>query len=255
MATQVFLDTFDEASDVELSVHTPDVGTGWTQVEGTTTLRTESVGDFMRASGGSASDRTLYVAGPSPVLSGADYDVVWTVLQPAAPDDPAFAIARYVDVNNYYTAGNDGARYAIVKRVGGVATVLAETAGQPVANDVLTFELRGTALRLLLNSVAILTVTDGDLTATGAPGFGMGNAWDVASDDIASAWQIDNYEVIDQSGAAFDPSADPVWTPHALPLPRRPRRRSVASGVVPGRGTTVDRIGALAQFYQGLKAA
>lgn len=207
MAKTVFLDHFLEAVDTNLASHTPDTGTGWTEVEDTvgTTMRTEATGDFMRLAAGGASSRIIYTAQCSPALSGPDYDVIWTVTAGVTgADDFAGAVARYVDVNNYYVAGpkGTGGNWVIGKVVAGVRTTLANGSAAAMTNgDIFTFELRGSTLRLLRNGVQVLSTTDSDLSVTGEPGFAFGNVL-ITTDDPVATWNIDDFEVVDQTVVA-----------------------------------------------------
>lgn len=209
MAVTVFQDAFTEASNVNLASHTPNTGTSWTEIEdtATSTLRVEGGAGYMRATAGVANSRMLYQANPTIALTGADYDVQWTVqAYGISNDDPAGAFARLTDLSNYYFAGCKGntGNYFIGKRTAATSSILVNTtaSGVAAANDVLLFELRGTALRLLRNGAQILSTTDSDHASAGTFGFYMGNAVGVAGDDIVTNWQIADFETIDQTVAA-----------------------------------------------------
>lgn len=196
-------DTFTEGSDVDLAAHTPDTGTGWTQEENTTSSPVVDiivVGAEDEASPESifGDRRILMSAQPDP--TEADVDVQFKIGRfntlSTGQDDAYGAFARFADTSNYYAIvlynNTPSPNAYIIKKVGGTVTDLGSTTITIADTDEILFELRGTALRLLQNTVERISVTDSDLTSAGKVGICVGN-YRVSTDDISERSDFDNF--------------------------------------------------------------
>lgn len=148
-------------------------------------------------SAGAAGSIALYTADPAP--ASAEYDVSATV---EAPDpgggSPFFLVARYQPGGDYYSAGSygsgTGAELRIYKTVGGTPTLLASTPAPITVGDVLTFEVRGSAKRLLVNGAVAISTTDDTITGAGRAGLGIGAAW-ASGDSVSASWEVSAFKV------------------------------------------------------------
>jgi hypothetical protein len=198
-------DTFTEEATVNLEDHTPTgspAGTGWTLAEqtGTRFLRILLTNDFVKANSGELNDRYLATMQPNPSVD--EYDVEAQLLDiDTNGAKPFFLLARYTDTNNYYSGGLYDANDAqIYKKVSGTVTNIASEAATWLDNDVIKFEIRDATKKVFENAVEVASTTDNALTASGQVGMGVGNAW-VASDDISSVWEIDNFSYTEAAAA------------------------------------------------------
>lgn len=91
-------------------------------------------------------------------------------------------LARCSDGSNAYYAYRGGTFVDLYKIVAGTSSYLGSTGPGAVANgDTVALECVGTTIRILVNSVQKLSVTDSSLTAGRAGGYGGGSAahaWD-----------------------------------------------------------------------------
>ena len=206
-ATTFFLDTFTTGTNVILSSHTPDTGGSWTEQErtGANFLRVNATG-FAIVQGNEASVRSVFSANPSP--STADYHVSADIDYNATSsdtDNPVFLLARFQDTDNFYAAGiwaeagsPNSATVEIFKMDAG--SPAADTlASATVELDLTTqftmrLECEGTALRLKINGVSVLSTTDADHASAGSGGLAIGNLRN-ASDDMSTFWRVDNFTV------------------------------------------------------------
>lgn len=210
MATTCFEDLFTGTNGTDLTAHTPDTGTSWSVGEtssGTDTIEIQT--NQARAATGTANHRVAYLAACNPALAGADYDVeakltVSSGTGAGVADDPFYVIGRWSTNNNYYAAAvyqGTTNLLKLYKKVGGTVTQLGSSVAYTmVANDVVKLVMVGTSIKVQINGVDQISVTDSDLTGTGTPGIGFGNAF-VSGDDIATSWRIDNFKVVDNSSA------------------------------------------------------
>lgn len=194
--TQVFFDTFTESSNTILDSHTPDVGTGWTQIievinSGTSRLRVRANVDQLRRNTCYTSEGALYEA--DDVISSADYEVRVRQVNGDIGDDPSILAARIQDPNNMYVLRwNESAAY-LHKRVGGVWTTIAGPAGGISDGSTVILKVDGTTISAIDDSNTILSVTDSSHSAAGKAGVGMGAV--VVSGDDCSSQRLDDFEV------------------------------------------------------------
>lgn len=195
----VFYDTFTEASTTELTLHTPNIGLGWSRIFSGSTSATISARGGLNQSGPTstiANVGVLYTA--SAALSTADYEVKFTMAAQTSGDDNIWLAARIQDFNNFYaikwstTAGN----CILYKKVAGTWTALA-TAGYAYTGTNIDLALRvvGDQINVLNNNRLMISVTDSSITAAGQAGYGGGNLGAVVTDDLSSVWQIQNFTV------------------------------------------------------------
>ena len=247
MATTVFSDAFTEAGNIDLASHTPNVGGGWAlgvDTSGGSGIIVLASVDEARSLNTIGNQRVIYLATPSPALTGADYDQSFTVTALSTADRPMFVVARWADSSNFYAAGirpGSSPNVVIAKMVSGTNTAIAsDDVGTISIGDVFKFEMRGTTLKLYQDAVEILSVTDSDLSAAGSFGIGFGNALGNALDDIGSNNRLDDYLVVDETVAGgFDPADSHSWGQQS-PVRVVRRGRMLPSGVTHIKGPRAE---------------
>ena len=204
-------DDFTEGSDVDLVNHTPTpTGDSWTEEENTETKiqRVLAAEDFSASNGSAGSDRHIYSIQPNPSVN--EYDIEGTLVYstyPPGSDDPWYFIARFTATNNYYSAGTyqplSTADKRIFKQVSGTKTELASGDEAMTGSDALKIEVRDATKKLYRNGSQLISNGDDVIKDNGKVGFGLGNAWDVGSDDVRFDWEVDDFKVttVDAAGA------------------------------------------------------
>lgn len=196
LADNLVTDTFTEATDVNLNAHTADTGESWTAQSGTITVI--AAADVARHNSGAT--RSWYEVGENP--ANADYKVSAKIVTIAG--DLQFVLARAT-----WAAGSPDAyeggwvhdfprRYKIRKWVAGTNSTLATDSVTDVAvGDVFRLEVQGSTIRLFVNSVEKLSVTDTSITAINEAGL----------HGIGGADELDDFSVDDFAAAPAFPSA------------------------------------------------
>ena len=209
-----FLDNFTElTTDTALPAHAPDTdvpAAGWavTQINTTVDLVAAQATDTAQASADDIAGSTNGIYGVTGTLSDADYDVEVTVkaAQTGSGDDHAGIAGRYTDGDNFYGVlffqTGSANRINLFKKVAGVLTSLAtDTTTVLVADDVVKLEMRGVTLKVYVNGVEKLSVTDSGLASAGKALLGLGYFFNgtitgiSSSGDIVVAWQFDAFTV------------------------------------------------------------
>ena len=197
------LDTFTEATTVNLSSHIPDIGTSWSRVYGTATFNVS--GGRMGAAASVADAGAIYIEQTN--LTSSDYEVSVDIpVQVAtATDDVIHLIARYVDVNNYYLLkwSTTAANCALYQNIGGTFTTLA-TFPTVVTSGATTLSLRVVGDRItVLNGGVVRTHLQSTLLPNpGKAGIGIGALPNNLTDDTNVIWKFDNFKVQYYSGGA-----------------------------------------------------
>ena len=105
--TQIVLDNFTEASDTDLLNHTPDTGSGYTEVFVTSGANNSN--DYAKISGGNG-----YVAPArnnsndgfrftnDTTISTANYEARAVIKKQSSSDDPFVLFVKYIDEDNYF---------------------------------------------------------------------------------------------------------------------------------------------------------
>ena len=200
-------DTFTVASQEELDAHTPDVGAQWIKRIDTAagTLHVDPTNNWAETAFSQGNGGYLYTVPTAPALADYTVKVTFKGTPPVqASGRPVGVIGRYVDVNNYYAAGiNDEAQgsktaFLYKKVTGTIAQIGSNATGLTFnAGSILTLEMVGSTLRLLIDGIEILSETDSSLTAIGEGGIVMGNLIDDSAGGVNSSWKYDNFQVIE----------------------------------------------------------
>ena len=194
--TQAFFDRFTESSNTNLDDHTPDLGTGWTQIievisNGTSSLRVRASSDRLQRNTCSYSEGALYATDDT--IPSADYEVRVQQLNGDTGDDANILAARIQDSNNMYVLRwNESGAY-LHKRVGGTWSTIAGPAGGISDGSTVILKVQGTTISAIDDSNTILSVTDSSHSSAGKAGVGMGAV--VVSGDDCSSQRLDDFEV------------------------------------------------------------
>jgi len=207
--TALFSDSFTESSNTLLTAHTPNTGTGWSEVNAVGSLRMQVDGtaDNLLPNGTSSTDGQTATANAT--YSSANYQVTTKlVAAPSGSDEYVMLYGRYTGQanNGYYSAnlGTSTSNDPAIRKGTGTTTetglVVHDNSNGIIMNagDVVTFELSGSDLALFGNNeVADLYVTDSSITQAGKPALGMGGYWVDGSGDMDTAVQkVDDFQVL-----------------------------------------------------------
>lgn len=191
--TQVFFDQFTEGWSTELSSHTPDVGSGWTQIYGGSgsTLRVYGTWNRLERNTCGSNEGSLYQT--TNTLPSADYEVSVRQVNGDTGDDANILAARIQDINNMYVfRWNESAGY-LHKRVGGTWTTIAGPSGGISDGSTVILKVQGSTISVIDDYTTILSVTDTSFGSAGRAGVGMGGV--VVSSDDCSSQRLDDFEV------------------------------------------------------------
>lgn len=90
----------------------------------------------------------------------------------------AWMIARYQDSSNYiglYITNNATEKMKLYKVVSGTVTLLGTSSNVPATGNTVKLQLRGTAWKVFIGTTEEISVTEGDLSASGTSGLGVGD--------------------------------------------------------------------------------
>mgnify|MGYP003669514198 CR=1 FL=1 len=196
-------DTFTAASNIAITAHTPDNGTGWTEIYDTSSATTDATIDASLDTVHGGSDQNdvgqAYTLDPAP--TGADQAISFTLSAIDTTDGtkPVGVFGRRVDNDNFYylqilpnTHAQDSLQLS--KLEGGVRTVLASIDLTISASDTFKLEITDDAKKIYRNGVEVLSSADNTLTASGTWGMYFGDFNGVAGGGhLRPTWGIDNF--------------------------------------------------------------
>jgi hypothetical protein len=190
--TTVVSDTFTDTAGVLLQSH----GTTWTRHASSDSDAAITNEDRVRRNGTGAA---LYYA--SGVPATADYSVQADIHVKSAAWDGAAVIGRAsTTANTYYRAGffGPGPSWELYKVVNGTSTLLGSDADTLSAGSTHTvkLEMLGSRIRLLVNGVERIAVTDTSITAAGRAGLRMGYLGATSVPTDTSGLHLDNVTAI-----------------------------------------------------------
>lgn len=194
-----------------------DITDDFDRANSTTTLGSTTTGQtwtYPRGIWGISSNSAYSADGcPAPgfavVESGTPYGDVQVTI-PVNNQD-ARIVFRYVDINNYFLAEHVGdGRYVIKKVINGASTTISQTEAALAANgDVVKINLDGGTIKLYINSVLKITLSDFSLFGTK---HGLAN-W------CNAALRFDNFSVKYVAAVQPTPTPTPTITPTPTPTP------------------------------------
>lgn len=185
MAT-VVNDTFTESSNTALTSHTPDTGTGWTQIYNNMTsgyAQVNATTDYCEPTANENNKGLAYASSPDPASAEYDVTVVMGTAHPAAETytKPFGVFGRHDGtaddryILQVLPDSHTQNAYQLYKVDGGVETQLASVDGTTVAGDEFKLEVRNASKKVYKNGSEILSSTDNVLTAAGKVGIAWGS--------------------------------------------------------------------------------
>ncbi len=195
--TQFVLDTFTEASTVDLASHTGELGATWARQTGYASQGSINVVG--------ATDSLEAVSSPYPSVwrasgagSGADVESTAVFAVGASPAvGMGLTLRAAAAAQTFYLAlyATGTGQWQMYKMVAGALTAIgsATSSGALAANTTKTvkFKAVGTSLTLTVEGTQVLSVTDSAINAAGGVGFWMsGTGWgltSISADDLAAA--------------------------------------------------------------------
>jgi hypothetical protein len=193
----VVLDTFTEASNTLLNLHTPDTGSGWTRVQiGSFTSPTFTVfgdTDTMGVTTNIADQGVIYIENTT--LSNPNYEVRVDLIVQDSLDDTMWLFTRYQDSDNWYGVRWSTSGGLIIKKINGVFTTLAALSAVPQTGvSSLALRIYDNNILVLNGDTAVMGATDTSITDAGFAGIGAGNIGLLAADNFEN-WRFDNFTV------------------------------------------------------------
>lgn len=208
--TIIFRDTFSEPSaNTNLASHTPDQGTGWTQVNqvGAATIQAKTVsGTALPSSDATSTGQTLTADATYP---SADYQVsVKAVAIQSLSDEYHRIYARYSSqaLNGYYSVEISGKSVSSDPAIRKGASATTETAlvtndtsfnNTFTVGDTVVFEVVGSDVAAFAgDEIARLYISDSSVTAAGKAALGFGAFWaGTTGDTLAADQEVDEFTV------------------------------------------------------------
>ena len=197
-------DTFTESTDTAITSHSPDTGTGWTEVYDNSLATTDANVDATLDIVDAGSDENLvgqaYTAQPAP--SGVEQALSFTLtaVDTTTGRKPVGVFARRTDNDNFYliqiypdTAPEDSIQ--LFKHVGGVSTFLDLVDPTISIGDTFKLEVTDAAKKVYHNGSEVLSSTDNALTAAGTWGLYFGNfsGAGVTGSHMRMTWDVDDF--------------------------------------------------------------
>jgi hypothetical protein len=200
-------DTFTGTAGAVLSTRAADSGSTWTRRPGDAITAVLTNQGRLRKS--SASGGVAYYISDRP--ASADY-LVEVDVHVKSMVGTAGVMGR-MDPNGsgtgtYYFARYDAgsSQWQLIKNVNGSPAIIS-TYYQPLTVGTtyrLTLDMKGTALRVLVNGVQRIFISDGSITAAGRSGVGLGEPGDAAAPSDTQGLHLDNFgdsvELVDSYG-------------------------------------------------------
>lgn len=186
------LDTMTEGSNLTLASHTPDTGGAWAQHPNFTTNTFSVQGGLGYCIGSSSSGTSIYYNNATP--PSADYYVEATIQHNGAGASTSLtgvcgrlATGASTMYMAYYNPGT--AVWLLEKLVAGTNTQLGSysTTLAVLTSAVVKLEMIGTAIKVFIDGVERISVTDSSITAAGFAGIrgrSVGRHLDVTADQI-----------------------------------------------------------------------
>ena len=199
-------DEFDDSTGTLLSNHTGQLGATWTSMGGT--LRTAVITDENRLRKETGNGDAFYYTSATP--ASADYLVEADVHVKSLIADDSVAVAGRLNTGteSYYRARYDvdTGQWQLGRVTNATNTTIgtyaqALTAGQTYR---LTLDMSGSTIRLLVDGVQRISVTDTNFSAAGRGGVRFGTGSSTAQPTNNTGLHIDNFHITSLSTTAAD---------------------------------------------------
>ena len=217
--TPIVLDTFTEASDTDIELHTPDTGSGYSLEYSSSGVLPDDLPIVSAGNGWMQPERDEendgYIYTNDTVPSIADYEVRATIRRQQSSDDTFWIFFRYVDEDNFYglQIANNTSYTALWKKVGGTSTRLGylnyyvNTSTADGLNIDVAVRGIGDKITIFYEGEYRGTWIDSDITSVGKAGFGFGSILQdqLTSQEIDDYWRISEFRVTEFPSSPFSP--------------------------------------------------
>jgi hypothetical protein len=210
-STTVVYDSFTEAGDTAITSHTPETGTGWTEVYDSSTATTNAQviasSGIVRAGSDENNVGQAYTAQPAPTGVDQDISITLRALNTDTGTKPVGIFGRRTDNSNFYHVqilSNAHAEPSVKlwKFVSGVATELGSYDATLAVNDVIKLEIRDATKKVYINGIERISSTDNALTNAGTWGIYFGD-FNGAGDGahLRMVWELDDFLAEEPGGS------------------------------------------------------
>ena len=192
----VFSDSFTEASNTLLNLHTPNVGTSWSLA-----LSTGGATYTVNNTGTLQPTTTLFNVGCLYLANNASpsaaVEVGVTVPTVASATNVVGLVFRYVDNNNFYllTISNTAGNTILWKKVAGVWFNLGVSINPVNAGNTVKVRAVGSNIVVYVSDSPVITRVDTSIAGAGLCGISAGTIGQNATDDVANTWRLDTFYV------------------------------------------------------------
>jgi len=221
-------DTFTESVNTILTSHTPDTGTGWTEIYDSSPTGDDAMivatEDIVRA-GSSVNDvGQAYTAQPAPTGVDQDLSIALNTLISDTGTKPFGLFGRRTDNSNFYHVqilpnAHAEASVKLWKFVSGVDTELGSYDATLAVGDVIKLEIRDATKKVYINGVERISSSDNSLTSVGTWGLYFGNFNGAgAGGHLRVDWRLDDFLAEEPSGISETGSATNIGTSNAVSI-------------------------------------
>ena len=200
-STAVF-DTFTETVDTPITAHTPDTGSGWSEVfddTGGTEAEISETTDIFQASQIQNNVGQAYTAQPAPTTANQNVSITLKVLDTTTSDRSVGIFARRADNSNFYHIqilpnAHASPSITLYKFEGGLPTILGTFDATLAIGMVIKLEVRDATKKVFVDGVQRISSSDNSLTSAGTWGvyFGNFNGAGIGG-DIRGTWDLDDF--------------------------------------------------------------
>jgi hypothetical protein len=191
----IIKDDFTESSTVDLTAHTPDVGTSWDLVWQTGTTSKLQVNNAKQAISPNTVANSGVIYKANATYPQADYSIETKIIAGFTGTNRGGLLARLTDQENFYilrfTTGATVTR--LYKKVSGTVTAIGSGfTADPKLYDVVRLELVGSTLKYYFNEILQATITDSAISTAGQGGLAMGGGAELvaSTDDIINTSKL-----------------------------------------------------------------
>ena len=192
----VFSDSFTEASNTLLNLHTPNVGTSWSLAlsTGGATYTVNPTG-MLQPTTTLLNVGCLYLANNASPSAAVEVGV--TVPAVVSGTNVVGLVFRYVDANNFYllTISSTASNTVLWKKVAGVWSNLAASINNVNATNTVKVRAVGSNIVVYVADIPVITRVDTSISGAGLCGISAGTIGQNATDDVANTWRLDTFYV------------------------------------------------------------
>lgn len=192
----VFQDSFTEASNTLLNLHTPDVGTSWSLAQNTGgATYTVNTAGTLQPTTTLANVGCLYLANYASPSDAVEVGIRTNTV--VSSSNTVGLVFRYVDSNNFYlvTLSSSQGNLILWKKVAGVWTFLTSAISPVIANTITKVRCVGSNIVVLVNDIPVIARVDTGVTGAGLCGISAGTIGQNATDDVSNTWRLANFYV------------------------------------------------------------